>query len=95
MWEKKRAREEQLAYLVPEDVCLAVEVMSPSSRTTDLGAKRDFYREWDTPISWVLDPATQEIHEFGLVDSAQTWLADLDLSSIWPEKPAPQGNSPA
>jgi Uma2 family endonuclease len=80
----QRARKEESAYLVPEEVSLAVEIISPSSRTVDLSTKRDFYMEWGIPTYWVLDPKTQEIHEFGLADSVQTWLSEVDLTSVWP-----------
>jgi len=81
-----RARKKQVSYLEPADVFLAVEIISPSSRTTDLIVKRGLYRQWRTPIYWVLDPKSCEVHEFGLIDSSRTWLANVDLDRIWPEK---------
>jgi len=70
--------------LRPEDIYLAVEVISPSSRASDLYLKQQLYIEWRIGSYWVLDPETQETHEFGLRDSATSWLADVDFSGIWP-----------
>jgi Uma2 family endonuclease len=72
------------ACLAPEAVYLAAEVISRSSRATDLHLKKQLYAEWGIGSYWVLDPKTQEIHEFGLRDTAGTWLADADLTGIWP-----------
>ena len=68
----------------PEELYLAVEVISPSSRATDLHLKRQLYAEWGVGSYWVLDPVTREVHEFGLRESAASWLADVDLTGIWP-----------
>jgi Uma2 family endonuclease len=73
------------ANIDPKHVFLTVEILSPSTRHVDLGAKRDLYAEWRVPIYWVLDPKTREVHEWGIVDSAQSWLGDVDLTSVWPE----------
>ena len=70
--------------LRPEVIYLAVEVISPSSRAADLYLKQQLYIEWGIGSYWVLDPETQETHEFGLRDSATCWLADVDFSGIWP-----------
>ena len=67
--------------LRPEDIYLAVEVISPS---TDLHLKRQLYAEWGIGSYWVLDPVSQEIQQFGLRDSASCWLAEVDFSGIWP-----------
>jgi Uma2 family endonuclease len=77
------ARPEAGASVRPDDVYLAAEVISPSSRATDLHLKRQLYADWGIGSYWVLDPQIREIHEFGLRESATCWLAEIDLSSIW------------
>jgi Uma2 family endonuclease len=72
------------ASLRPEDIYLAVEIISPSSRATDLYLKQQLYAEWGIGSYWVLDPMTCELHEFGLREPASCWLADVDLEGIWP-----------
>jgi Uma2 family endonuclease len=72
------------AALRPEDVYLAVEVISPSSRATDLHLKKQLYAEWKVGSYWVVDPQEREIHEYGLRVGADCWLADVDVSDIWP-----------
>jgi Uma2 family endonuclease len=78
-------REDEFASLSmrPEDIYLAVEVISPSSRKSDLNQKKQFYAEWKIGSYWVLDPRLREIHEFGWRVSADCWLADVDVSGIW------------
>jgi Uma2 family endonuclease len=68
----------------PEDVYLAAEVVSPSSRATDLHLKRELYAEWGIGSYWVLDPEPQEVHRFGLRPVESCWLADVDLA-VWPD----------
>jgi Uma2 family endonuclease len=70
--------------LRPEDIFLAAEVISPSSRATDLHLKQQLYAEWGIGSCWVLDPESREVHEFGLRDSATCWLTTVDLTGIWP-----------
>lgn len=82
--DRNAARTATGSALRPEDIYLAVEVISPSSRASDLHLKRQLYTEWGIGSYWVLDPMTQEITEFGLRDSATCWLAEVDLSRIWP-----------
>src|SRR3954453_18772879 len=72
------------AALRPEDIYLAVEVISPSSRASDLYLKQQLYAEWGIGSYWVLDPETHEVHEFGLRESRGCWLAGVDLTGIWP-----------
>lgn len=69
----------------PEDVFLVAEVISPSSRASDMHLKQQLYAEWGIGSYWVLDPRTQEIHEFGERDSSSCWLGDVDLKNLWPE----------
>lgn len=81
----KRAANSEAAALRPEDLYLVVEVISPSSRETDLHLKRQFYDQWKIGSYWVLDPESRELHEFGLRVGADTWLADVDCSTVWPD----------
>jgi Uma2 family endonuclease len=73
------------AALRPEDIYLAVEVISPSSRETDLHLKKQLYTQWGIGSYWVLDQQTREVHEFGLRETASCWLSKVDLSGIWPD----------
>jgi Uma2 family endonuclease len=82
------ARRTTGASLTPQQIYLAAEVISPSSRATDLHLKRQLYAEWGIGSYWVLDPVTRDVHEFGLRASATCWLADVDLAAIWPAVPA-------
>jgi len=68
----------------PEDVYLTAEVISPSSRATDLYLKRELYAEWGIASYWVLDPDTRDVHRFGLRAVEGTWLADVD-PRVWPD----------
>ncbi len=55
---------------------LVVEVISPSSRTVDLGAKRYAYAEAGVAHYWVVDPDTPiEVVAFDLADSAYQEIA--------------------
>jgi Uma2 family endonuclease len=68
----------------PEDVVLVAEVISPSSRATDLYLKRELSAEWGIGAYWVLDPETHEVHRFGARPSGGRWAAEVDLS-VWPD----------
>jgi Uma2 family endonuclease len=81
----QRASASGSASLPPEDLYLVVEVISPSSRETDLHLKRQFYAQWKIGTYWAVDPKSREIHEFGLRVGADTWLADVDTATIWPD----------
>ncbi|MFI5712384.1 Uma2 family endonuclease [Kribbella sp. NPDC051620] len=47
---------------------LAVEVLSPSTRVTDVVTKRDLYAQHGIPAYWLLDPAAQELTVLRLDD---------------------------
>lgn len=81
----RRAADSDAAALRPEDIYLVVDVISRSSRETDRHLKRQLYAQWKIGSYWVVDPQSREIHEFGLRVGADTWLADVDVSSIWPD----------
>lgn len=69
--------------LSPENVYLAAEVISPSSRATDLYLKRELYAEWGIGSYWVLDPDSREVHRFGSRRVEDCWLSGVDLA-VWP-----------
>jgi len=58
-------REESLAgngkALLPADVLLAVEVLSPSSASTDAVTKRHHYGRMGIPQYWIVDPDAKEL----------------------------------
>lgn len=45
---------------------LVVEVLSPSTRERDLGAKSRLYARFGVPYYWVVDPETQTVHSYTL-----------------------------
>ena len=40
---------------------LAVEVLSPTTRVTDVVTKRELYAQYGVPAYWLLDPDTEEL----------------------------------
>ena len=54
---------------------LAVEVLSPSTRTTDVVLKRRLYEQSGIQSYWLLDPTTQELTILELLDSTYTCQA--------------------
>lgn len=48
-------------YAAIQPPALAVEVLSPSTRTTDVVLKRALYETHHVPSYWLLDPTTQEL----------------------------------
>jgi Uma2 family endonuclease len=51
---------------------LAVEVLSPSTRVTDVVLKRTRYAQYGIPSYWLLDPATQELTVLHLTNTTYT-----------------------
>lgn len=47
---------------------LAVEILSPSTRTIDRGIKRRLYAKYRVPYLWIVDPDAQVIEAFALTD---------------------------
>jgi len=47
---------------------LAVEILSPSTRTTDRVTKRALYARYDVPHLWIIDPDAKTIEAFTLED---------------------------
>ena len=83
--------------LVPDWVC---EVLSPSTRKLDLGAKRAIYASEGVKFIWFVDPVAQSLEAFQLLgarwvlidklfDNASVSLPpfeaiSFDLDSLWP-----------
>ena len=49
---------------------LVVEVLSDSTRTRDLGVKRDAYRQWGIPAYWVVDAVARTVLTFDAGEAA-------------------------
>ena len=66
-WRRERMRElpnEAHFTLVPDWVC---EVLSPSTRKLDLGAKRAIYASEGVKFIWFVDPVAQSLEAFQLL----------------------------
>jgi Uma2 family endonuclease len=50
----------------PDEVYLAVEVLSPSNRATDLVLKRHYYAEMGIPRYWIVDPQARTLSVLAL-----------------------------
>jgi len=57
---------------------LAVEVLSPSSRTTDRVTKRDLYARFGVEHYWIVDPATPSILALCLRDGEYVEVASVE-----------------
>ncbi len=89
--------------VVPDWVC---EVLSPSTRATDLTSKRERYRLHGVGHLWLIDPETRVLEVFRLIDRAWSLqlsardaesvsappfdAVTLDLTALW--LPAPDGS---
>lgn len=62
---------------VTEPPLLAVEVLSPTTRTTDVVLKRTLYEQHHVPHYWLLDPSTQELTILELTPTGYTCQAVL------------------
>jgi Uma2 family endonuclease len=62
---------------VTEPPVLAVEVISPTTRTTDVVLKRALYETHRIPSYWLLDPTTQELTILELTPTGYTCQAVL------------------
>ena len=99
-WRRERMRElpnEAYFTLVPDWVC---EVLSPSTRKIDLGAKRAIYAREGVKFIWFVDPVAQSLEAFQLLgarwvlidklfDNASVSLPPFeavcfDLNDLWP-----------
>ena len=73
-WRKERMPgppETAYATIAPDWVC---EILSPSTRTLDLGAKRDVYAREGIGHLWFVDPIAQTLEVFELRDGQWTLL---------------------
>jgi Uma2 family endonuclease len=64
-------------HLLQTPPLLAVEVLSPSTRTTDIVLKRTLYESHQVPSYWLLDPTHPELTILELTDSTYTCRAVL------------------
>jgi Uma2 family endonuclease len=62
-------------YTAAQPPALAVEVLSPSTRTTDVVLKRALYETHHVPSYWLLDPNTQELTILDLTPTGYTCQA--------------------
>ncbi|MFC6161889.1 Uma2 family endonuclease [Kribbella jiaozuonensis] len=62
-------------YSATQPPVLAVEVLSPSTRTTDVVLKRTLYETHHIPSYWLLDPTTQELTILDLTPTGYTCQA--------------------
>lgn len=57
---------------------MVVEIISPSSRKTDLGRKFDLYAASGIPEYWLVDPVTRRFQLFVLRDDGYVSVAEVD-----------------
>jgi len=62
---------------------LAVEVLSPATRTTDVVLKRDLYEQSAVPSYWLLDPTNQELTILTLTPTGYTCEAVVQGEEIF------------
>ena len=69
---------------------LAVEVLSPSTRSIDLVLKRDRLERSGCPSYWVLDPVARRLLAWELGDGRYVEVADVSGAKRWKaERPYP------
>ncbi|MFG1909355.1 Uma2 family endonuclease [Kribbella sp. NPDC048928] len=68
---------------VTEPPLLAVEVLSPTTRTTDVVLKRALYEQHHVPHYWLLDPTTQELTILDLTPTGYTCQAVLQAEETY------------
>lgn len=56
-----RLAENDLIFATPQDVLVAVEVLSPRQEARDRLLKRDIYARIGIPTYWIADPATESV----------------------------------
>jgi len=75
---------------------LAVEVLSPSTRATDLTLKRHVFEQAGVPSYWLLDPQVPSLTVLELVDGAYAEVASAEGSAtLTVERPFPVTLVPA
>ena len=62
---------------------LAVEIVSPSTRTRDLGEKLEAYRDAGVPSYWVVDPINPRLRAWALRDGEYVEIADVSGDEEW------------
>jgi Uma2 family endonuclease len=81
---------------LPGAPLLAIEVVSPSTRRTDLGTKKDLYQEAGTVSYWVVDPDQQSLTAWQLVDGTYEQRARVVGDQVFStELPFPVSFRPA
>jgi Uma2 family endonuclease len=70
-------------YLLITPPVLAVEVVSPSTRTTDVVLKRALYETHQLPSYWLLDPTTQELTILELTPTGYTCQAVVQAEETY------------
>ncbi|MFI5697130.1 Uma2 family endonuclease [Kribbella sp. NPDC051586] len=68
---------------VTQPPLLVVEVLSPSTRTTDVVLKRALYETHQVPSYWLLDPTTQELTILALTPTGYTCQAVLQAEETF------------
>lgn len=75
---------------------LVVEVLSPTTRTTDVVLKRTLYETHGVPSYWLLDPTTQELTVLNLTPTGYTCQAVIQSEeSFRTTRPFPITLTPA
>lgn len=70
-------------YATTQPPLLAVEVLSPSTRTTDVVLKRTLYETHQIPSYWLLDPTSQELTLLTLTPTGYTCEAVLQAEETF------------
>jgi Uma2 family endonuclease len=70
-------------YTPTQPPALAVEVLSPSTRTTDVVLKRSLYEQHQIPSYWLLDPTTQELTILELTPAGYTCQAVVQAKETY------------
>lgn len=70
-------------YTATQPPALVVEVLSPSTRTTDVVLKRSLYETHQVPSYWLLDPTTQELTILALTPTGYTCQAVLQAEETF------------
>ncbi|MEZ0493696.1 Uma2 family endonuclease [Kineococcus sp. TBRC 1896] len=82
---------EDSPYVDPSDVLLAVEVESPSTKSTDRLLKRELYGQWRIPSYWIVDTQActvtrlrlGEERRYEVGDPDGSWLSSVDVGGVW------------
>ncbi|TDW19403.1 Uma2 family endonuclease [Kribbella kalugense] len=70
-------------YTITQPPLLAVEVLSPATRTTDVVLKRTLYETHQVPSYWLLDPTTQELTILALTPTGYTCQAVVQAEETY------------